>query len=103
MFLWPFAWSLFGGVNFVVIKVGLSDMPPFLLAGLRFLLVAFPAVFFIGLPKIPIKWLFAYGLTISFGQFSFLFLAIKLGMPAGIASLVIQTQAFFTIVFGVLL
>ena len=33
------------GVNFVVIKVGLSDMPPFLLAGLRFLLVAVPAIF----------------------------------------------------------
>lgn len=91
------------GVNFVVIKVGLHEMPPFLLAGLRFLLVAFPAIFFIGLPKIPIRWLFAYGLTISFGQFSFLFLAIKLGMPAGIASLVIQSQAFFTIFFGVLL
>ena len=91
------------GVNFVVIKIGLHQMSPFLLAGLRFTLVAFPAIFFIGVPKIPVRWLFAYGLTISFGQFSFLFLAIKLGMPAGIASLVIQTQAFFTIALGVLL
>ena len=91
------------GVNFVVIKIGLHDMPPFLLAGLRFALVAFPAIFFIKRPQVSIKWLFAYGLTISFGQFSFLFLAIKLGMPAGIASLVIQSQAFFTIIFGVLL
>lgn len=91
------------GLNFVVIKIGLNGMPPFLLAGLRFSLVAFPAVFFIGLPKIPVRWLLAYGLTISFGQFSFLFVAIKLGMPAGIASLVIQTQAFFTLIFGMLL
>lgn len=41
-----------------------------------------------------------YGLTISFGQFAFLFCAINLGMPAGLASLVLQAQAFFTIVLG---
>lgn len=35
------------GLNFVVIKVGLHHMPPLLLAGLRFLLVAFPAIFLI--------------------------------------------------------
>jgi len=91
------------GVNFVVIKVGLHDMPPFLLAGLRFALVAFPAIFFIKPPKIPLRWLLVYGMTISFGQFAFLFLAIKLGMPAGIASLVIQAQAFFTILLGALM
>ncbi|MHC8314648.1 EamA family transporter [Pseudomonas sp. LB3P31] len=91
------------GLNFVVIKIGLQDMPPFLLAGLRFTLVAFPAVFFIRSPTLPIKWLIIYGLTISFGQFAFLFMAIKLGMPAGVASLVIQTQAFFTMVLGALL
>jgi len=91
------------GVNFVVIKVGLHDMPPFLLAGLRFALVAFPAIFFIKPPKIPLRSLVMYGMTISFGQFAFLFLAIKLGMPAGIASLVIQAQAFFTILLGALM
>ena len=91
------------GVIFVVIKVGLHDMPPFLLAGLRFALVAFPAILFIKPPKVPLRWLLAYGMTISFGQFAFLFLAIKLGMPAGIASLVIQAQAFFTILLGAVL
>ena len=44
--------------------------------------------------------LLGYGLTISFGQFAFLFSAIKFGMPAGLASLVLQAQAFFTIVLG---
>lgn len=91
------------GVNFVIIKVGLDGMPPFLLAGLRFTLVAFPAIFFIKRPSIPFKWLFAYGMTISFGQFAFLFLGIKLGMPAGIASLIIQAQAFFTMMLAALL
>lgn len=88
------------GLNFVVIKVGLHNMPPLMLAGLRFLLVAFPAIFFVARPKIPISLLLGYGLTISFGQFAFLFSAIKFGMPAGLASLVLQAQAFFTIVLG---
>lgn len=91
------------GVNFVVIKVGLQGMPPFLLAGLRFTLVALPAVFFVPRPRLPLRWLVAYGMTISFGQFAFLFLAIKLGMPAGIASLVLQAQGFFTLLLGALL
>lgn len=91
------------GVNFVVIKLGLQGMPPFLLAGLRFTLVAFPALFFVRRPPIPLRWLVVYGMTISFGQFAFLFLAIKLGMPAGLASLVLQAQAFFTLLLGALL
>lgn len=88
------------GINFVVIKVGLHNMPPLLLAGLRFLLVAFPAVFFVARPKVPLRLLLGYGLTISFGQFAFLFCAINVGMPAGLASLVLQAQAFFTIILG---
>jgi len=88
------------GLNFVVIKMGLHNMPPLLLAGLRFLLVAFPALLFVARPKIPFRLLAAYALTISFGQFAFLFSAIKFGMPAGLASLVLQAQAFFTIILG---
>lgn len=88
------------GLNFVVIKVGLHSMPPLLLAGLRFVLVAFPALLFVARPKIPLHLLLGYGLTISFGQFAFLFCAIKFGMPAGLASLVLQAQAFFTIILG---
>lgn len=88
------------GLNFVVIKVGLHNMPPLMLAGLRFVLVAFPALLFVSRPKVPLGLLLGYGLTISFGQFAFLFTAIKFGMPAGLASLVLQAQAFFTIILG---
>ncbi|WP_330985277.1 MULTISPECIES: O-acetylserine/cysteine exporter [Enterobacterales] len=88
------------GLNFVVIKLGLHNMPPLMLAGLRFTLVAFPAIFFVARPRIPLSLLLGYGLTISFGQFAFLFCAIKFGMPAGLASLVLQAQAFFTIILG---
>jgi O-acetylserine/cysteine efflux transporter len=78
-------------------------MPPMLLGALRFLLAAFPAVLFIKRPQIPLRWLLAYGLSISFGQFAFLFSAMSVGMPAGLASLVLQSQAFFTLFFAVLL
>lgn len=88
------------GLNFVVIKVGLHNMPPLMLAGLRFVLVAFPAILFVARPRVPLRLLLGYGLTISFGQFAFLFCAIKFGMPAGLASLVLQAQAFFTIILG---
>jgi len=75
-------------------------MPPLMLAGLRFVLVVFPAILFVARPKVPLRLLLGYGLTISFGQFAFLFCAIKFGMPAGLASLVLQAQAFFTILLG---
>lgn len=88
------------GLNFVVIKLGLHNMPPLMLAGLRFMLVAFPALLFVARPAIPLRLLLGYGLTISFGQFAFLFCAIGTGMPAGLASLVLQAQAFFTIILG---
>lgn len=91
------------GLNFVVIKIGLHDMPPMLLGALRFILAAFPAVLLIKRPQIPLRWLLAYGLSISLGQFAFLFSAMALGMPAGLASLVLQSQALFTLLFAVLL
>ncbi len=100
---WALLVVLVWGVNFVVIHVGLVDVPPLLLGALRFLLVALPAVFFVPRPRIPLRWLLAYGLTISFGQFALLFSAMRVGMPAGVASLVLQSQMIFTLLFGALL
>ncbi len=90
------------GVNFVVIKVGLAGVPPMLLGALRFLLVVFPAIFFVPRPRVPWRMLLAYGATISLGQFVFLFWAMAVGMPAGLASLVLQSQAFFTLTIAAL-
>lgn len=100
---WALLVVLVWGVNFVVIHVGLVGVPPLLLGALRFLLVALPAVFFVPRPRIPLRWLLAYGLTISFGQFALLFSAMRVGMPAGVASLVLQSQMIFTLLFGALL
>lgn len=94
---------LIWGVNFVVIRWGLNEVPPFLLAAARFSLVVFPAIFFIKKPNVPWRWLIAYGLFNSFGQFAFLFWAMKVGMPAGLASVVHQAQVFFTLIFSVLI
>ncbi|MCK1142819.1 EamA family transporter, partial [Providencia stuartii] len=88
------------GVNFVIIKLGVTALPPLLLGALRFVFVAFPAIFFFRRPRIPFRLLLLYGLTISFGQFAFLFCAIRVGMPAGITSVILQSQAFFTLLLG---
>lgn len=84
------------GMNFAVMKVGVAGVPPLLLGALRFVLAAFPLVFFFRPPKVPLRLYLLYGLTISVGQFAFLFTAIHVGMPSGLASLVLQSQAFFT-------
>lgn len=91
------------GVNFVVIAWGLEGMPPLLMGGLRFLFVAVLGSFFVARPNIPLSWLLCYALTLGFAQFAFLFTAMAVGMPAGLASLVLQSQALFTFVFAFLL
>ncbi|EJL80864.1 EamA-like transporter family [Herbaspirillum sp. CF444] len=90
------------GVNFAIIKVGLAGVPPMLLGSLRFILAAFPALLFLRPPKVPLRLYLAFGLTISVGQFAFLFSAIHVGMPSGLASLVLQSQSFFTLLLTVL-
>ena len=84
------------GLNFVFIRLALTDFPPLLLAALRFALAALPALF---LPKPPVSWrrLIAIGGTLFVGQFALLFPAMAVGMPAGLASIALQVQAFITI------
>jgi O-acetylserine/cysteine efflux transporter len=89
------------GINFVIIDVGLESFPPLLFAGLRFTLVAFPAVFLVRRPPVPVRWVIGVGTFMSAGQFGLLFVAIHEGMPAGLASVVLPTQAIFTIALAV--
>ena len=85
------------GTNFVIIKVALHALPPLLLGVLRFALALLPAVFFIARPAVPWHKLAAYGVLIGAGQFGLLYLALNGHIAPGLASLVIQTQVFFTI------
>src|SRR5437899_6351461 len=91
------------GCNFVVIKIGLQGLPPILFTALRFIFAALPIVFFMKRPAIPFKLLAGYGLFQFALQFTLLFSGMKLGFPPGLASLVIQLQAFFTIGLAVLM
>ena len=85
------------GTNFAVIKAALATMPPLLFATLRFALAFFPAMLFIRRPAAGWKLLAAYGVLIGAGQFGVLYLAMKADISPGLASLVVQTQVFFTI------
>ena len=85
------------GTNFVVIKLALGHLPPLLFAALRFTLALVPALFFLPYPRVGWRNLAAYGVLIGVGQFGLLYLAINGHISPGIASLVVQTQVFFTI------
>lgn len=85
------------GTNFVVIKLALGHLPPLLFAAMRFALAFIPAMLFLPRPKVAWGNLVAYGLLIGVGQFGLLYLAMHGHISPGLASLVIQTQVFFTI------
>jgi O-acetylserine/cysteine efflux transporter len=91
------------GINFTVIKFGVNEMSPLLLVAMRYIFAAIPAIAFVKRPSISWKYIISYGVTVGVGQFSCLFYAENIGMPAGIASVVLQSQAFFTILFAGLL
>ena len=91
------------GVNFVMIDTGLALFPPLLFNALRFTLAGFPAVFFAGRPQVPWRWVIGVGLALGVIKFSLLFAGMAAGMPAGLSSLVLQSQAVFTVLFAVLL
>ena len=92
------------GINFLFMKIALNDVPPMILGMLRFLLVIFPAIFWLKPPQTAWYWLVLYGLAISFGQFGLMFTALNLGLPTGLAALMLQMQVFFTVLIaGILL
>jgi O-acetylserine/cysteine efflux transporter len=91
------------GTNFVVIKVGLDQLPPLLFGTLRFTFVLLPAIFLLPRPAVAWRNLAGYGLLIGAGQFGLLYLAMRGDISPGIASLVVQMQVFFTIGLSMLL
>lgn len=88
------------GVNFSVIKLGLNAVDPLILAGIRFTLCALPALFFIRKPDVKWRYIISYGLVFGIGLWGLVNLGIKTGLSAGIASLLLQFSAFFTILLG---
>lgn len=91
------------GFNFVVIKIGLTGIPPTFLVFCRFFLTCFPAIFFIKKPNVPFKMIVAYGLVMFALQFTLLFTGMHLGVTPGLAALLLQVQVFFTIFLAVVI
>ncbi|MBB1155614.1 MULTISPECIES: EamA family transporter [Amycolatopsis] len=91
------------GLNFIAIHATLGQFPPMFAGALRFLLIAIPTVFLVPRPRVKLRYLLGYGLGFGTGQFAFLFVAMHLGMPTGLASLVLQASAPFTVLLGAVL
>ncbi len=91
------------GTNFVAMKIGLKDFTPFQLGAARYTLAVLPLILFVRPPKLHWKWVVLFGLFQGVGQFGLLFVALRVGMTAALASVLLQTQVFFTALFGVVL
>ncbi len=88
------------GVNFVAMKWGLRSFSPFQLGAARYLCAALPLVLLVRPPRMHWRWVLLFGLFQGVGQFGFLFIGLKVGMAAGLASVLLQTQVFFTALLG---
>jgi O-acetylserine/cysteine efflux transporter len=101
--------ALVWGFVFVVIRWGLDELPPLLFTALRFasaaLAIPVLALLTSGGWRPPVAWhlIITIGLVLGVCQFGLLFLGMALGLPAGLASLVMQSQAFFTTLLSVIL
>lgn len=90
------------GVNFLAIHASLEQYPPFFLAALRWTLIAIPTLLFIPRPRVPVRYLLGYGIGFGVLQFFFLYWGMAEGMPPGLASLVLQCSAPFTVILAAL-
>lgn len=88
------------GLNFLAIHATLGQFPPVFAGALRFAVIAVPTILFVPWPKVKVRHLLGYGLGFGTGQFAFLFIAMDTGMPTGLASLVLQASAPFTVLLG---
>ena len=88
------------GFNFIVMKVGIEEIHPILFVTIRSIFAFFPLIFFVKKP--PVSWyvIFALGASIGIFKFLFILLGIHFGLCGPMTSLILQSQAFFTILFA---
>jgi len=91
------------GLNFIATGWAVEHFPPLLLVALRYALIAIPTLFLVPRPPIPFRWILAVGGGIGAMQFAFLYLGLAAGMPVGLASVVIQASAPFTVILAAVL
>jgi O-acetylserine/cysteine efflux transporter len=88
------------GLNFPATELALDQFPPMLLAALRWTLLGIPAICFVPRPRVKLRWLLGVGVGIGLLQFAFLYTGMAAGMPSGLASLVLQASAPFTMLLA---
>ena len=91
------------GFNFSVIKMGVDNMDPFILAGLRFTFAALPLVFFVKRPNVSWFYLISYGILFGVGVWGLMSLSMTKGLSAGMAGVILELSAFISVLFGVVL
>lgn len=84
------------GINFVSIKMGYDVFTPFWLVTCRFVFCFFPFIFFVPRPKTPWQQLLKISLFFWLGQFIFTFCGMYRGVPAGLTSVLLQSNVIFT-------
>ncbi|WP_062464571.1 EamA family transporter [Demequina soli] len=95
--------AILWGLNFLAIHASLTQFPPLFLVALRFAIIAIPTMLLVPRPDVPLRWLIGYGLGFGTVQFLGLYLGMAAGFPTGLASLVLQASAPFTVVLGAVL
>jgi len=89
------------GLAFIASRIALDEFSPALMTALRFAVAAVPCLF-VRKPDVSWPLLIAISGTLFLGQFLAQAYGIAHGVPVGLTSVVVQSQALFTIGFAVL-
>ena len=89
------------GLAFVASRIALDEFSPALMTALRFVIAAVPCLF-VRKPKVSWPLLMAISGTLFLGQFLAQAYGIALGVPVGLTSVIVQSQALFTVAFAVI-
>lgn len=87
------------GLAFVASRIALDEISPTLLTALQFTIAAVPCLF---VPRPKVSWpiLIAISFTLFLGQFLTQAFGIAHGVPVGLTSVIVQSQALFTVGFA---
>jgi O-acetylserine/cysteine efflux transporter len=89
------------GLAFVASRIALDEFSPELMTTLRFSIAAVPCLF-VRKPNVSWPILIAISFSLFLGQFLAQAFAIAHGVPVGLSSVIVQSQALFTIAFAAL-
>jgi O-acetylserine/cysteine efflux transporter len=88
--------AMIWGLAFVASRIALDEFSPELMTALRFTIAAVPCLF-VRKPKVAWSLLIAISFTLFLGQFLSQAYGIAHGVPVGLTSVIVQSQALFTI------